>query len=335
MNMQFFSDYLDDYKNKHKSKIGDIVKAGKFSREIDYRELQIKWDAIKAFFKLNAEAYELFKQAATGLELKRITQLNSSSLFAFLFFHTVSKNNRVKITGFEDEFTNVAFEVSNTICENTLMIGEDALIKEYKGRRPDSHIDVVLYNDNTALLLECKFSEYLEHYSPAPAKASRRAYEKFYKMLFVDNGGIDGLMMDADSKDNKVVTIKGTNGESCYFDGLKQTIAHFMGAQGILDSGSKIKQFDFAGKKIHLAEVVFDFSTYNLPLDEEGKERQNALNDYKKFHNRLCKKLTTVKVTGGRDIIVHPDLLCYQNDFELELPSSFVELYNLPAEKLR
>ena len=349
MNMQFFSKYIDEYKKKN-DKIGKIVKVGKSSRGIAYnrkhvdlmpkdKQLRARWNAIKKFFGLedDDDTFMLFKQAATGLERRRITQLNSSSLFAFLFFHTVSKNNRVKvnINGFEDEFTNVAFEVSNTICENTLMIGEDALIKEYKGRRPDSHIDVVLYNDNTALLLECKFSEYLEHYSPAPAKASRRAYEKFYKMLFVDNGGIDGLMMDTDSKDNKVVTIKGTNGESCYFDGLKQTIAHFMGAQGILDSGSKIKQFDFAGKEIHLAEVVFDFSTYNLPLDEEGKERQNALNDYKKFHNRLCKKLTTVKVTGGRDIIVHPDLLCYQNDFELELPSSFVELYNLPAEKLR
>ena len=321
MSMQFFSDYLDGYKKKHESKIGDIVKAGKFSREIDYGELQVKWDAIKAFFKLNADAYELFKQAATGLELKRITQLNSSSLFAFLFFHTVSKNNRVKITGFEDEFTNVMFEVSNTICENTLT-------DEYEGRRPDSHIDVVLYNENTALLLECKFSEYLEHYSSAPAKAARRAYEKFYKMLFVDNGGIDGLMMGADSKNNKVVTFKGTNDESCYFDGLKQTIAHFMGTQGILNSDNKHKELSLEGKKLHLAEVVFDFSKSNFLLDVDFRK---AFDAYAKFHKLLCEKLTGLKdiIPNGRDVTVHSKLLSYQNDFELKLPHVFADLYQL------
>ena len=133
-----------------------------------------------------------------------------------------------------------------------------------------------------------------------------------------------------DAKNKQWVILKRKDGGPCYFDGLKQTIAHFMGAQGILDSGSKIKQFGFAGREIHLAEVVFDFSKFNSLSEEEDKERQNAFNDYKSFHNRLCKKLTTVKVSsGGRDIIVHPNLLCYQNDFELKLQPAFVDFYNL------
>ena len=128
-----------------------------------------KWNAIKEFFNLDDDddTFNLFKQASTGLELQRITQLNSSSLFAFLFFHSVAKNGlKIKGKGFEHtgKFTHVTFEVNNTIKVT---------------HRPVSHIDVVLSNEKAALLLECKFSEYLEHYSPAPAKASRRAYEKF------------------------------------------------------------------------------------------------------------------------------------------------------------
>ena len=324
MDMQFFSKYIDEYKKNNKDKIGKIVKVGKSSRGIDYGEAlqKWKWNAIKNFFGLNEDAYKLFKQAATGLELGRITQLNSSSLFAFLFFHTVSKDNRVrvKMEGFEDEFTNVAFEVRNTIGTNTLTNG-------YKGRS-HSHIDVALYNENTALLLECKFSEYLEHYSPAPAKASRRAYEKIYTMLFDDNGGIDGLLMGADSKNNTVITIKGAKDESCYFDGLKQTIAHFMGTQGILNSDSKHKKLDLESKKLHLAEVVFDFSKSNFLLDEGYKE---ALEQYEKFHKRLCEKLTGLKdeIPNQRDVIVHSSLLRYQDNFTLKLPQVFADLYQL------
>ena len=155
MNMQFFSKYIDDYKKNNKDTIGKIVKVGKSSRGIDYSEALSKWNAIKNFFGLNESAEKLFDQVATGLELGRITQLNSSSLFAFLFFHSVSKGNGVKIDGFGDElFTNVAFEVSNKIDEATLP-------KIYEGRKPVSHIDVVLYNEMKVILLECKFSEYL------------------------------------------------------------------------------------------------------------------------------------------------------------------------------
>ena len=85
MNMQFFSKYIDDYKKNNKDTIGKIVKVGKSSRGIDYSEALSKWNAIKNFFGLNESAEKLFDQVATGLELGRITQLNSSSLFAFLF----------------------------------------------------------------------------------------------------------------------------------------------------------------------------------------------------------------------------------------------------------
>ena len=90
MNMQFFSKYIDDYKKNNKDTIGKIVKVGKSSRGIDYSEALLKWNAIKNFFGLNESAQKLFDQAATGLELGRITQLNSSSLFAFLFFPPVT-----------------------------------------------------------------------------------------------------------------------------------------------------------------------------------------------------------------------------------------------------
>lgn len=328
MEIDFFWDYII-----HRENPGKIIPVGKkgTSYEIYYDRtkkdnLRVKWNAIKNFFCLegdDATLFKLFQQAATGLERGRITQLNSSSLFAFLYFHSVAEH-AVSIKGFDQPFTHVTFEVGNTIDDKTLPNGYGT---KY---RPVSHIDVVLSNQDSALLLECKFSEYLEHYSSLPANASKKAYSAFYEKLF-DNGGIEGLdcgeLTDANNK--QWVILKRKDGGPCYFDGLKQTIAHFMGAQGILDSGRKIKQFNFAGKEIHLAEVVFNFSNFNSLSDDDVKERQNALNDYKKFHNRLCEKLKTVEVAGGRDIIVHPDLLYYQDSFELKLPSAFVDFYNL------
>lgn len=331
MNMQFFSDYIDGYAKNNKDNIGKIVKVGKSSRGIDYSEILMKWNAIKNFFGLNEDAHKLFNQAATGLELRRITQLNSSSLFAFLFFHSVSEDNGVKIKGFEGElFTNVAFEVNNKIDEKTLSM-------EYlKGRKPVSHIDVVLYNEKSAILLECKFSEYLEHYSCAPAKVAR-VYDAFYNKLFgVDGKEIDGLVKCSDDKNNAFITVKGSESKPCYYDGLKQTIAHFMGAHGILNSGRGHKNLRLDGKELHLVEVVFDFSSIDALPDKEREEADEALRTYAEFHKRLCEKLNTIKVDYrqelGRKITVHTDLLRYQHDFTLKLPSAFVNLYNLPEK---
>ena len=318
MNMQFFSKYIDDYKKNNKDTIGKIVKVGKSSRGIDYSEALLKWDAIKNFFGLNESAHKLFDQAATGLELGRITQLNSSSLFAFLFFHSVSKGNGVKIDGFGDElFTNVAFEVSNKMDE---------------GRNPVSHIDVVLYNEMKVILLECKFSEYLEHYSCSPANASKKAYSAFYEKLF-DNGGIEGLDCGelTDPNNKQWVILKRKDGGPCYFDGLKQTIAHFMGAQGILNSGRRHKDLQLEDKELHLAEVVFDFSNFDSLSAKEREVANTAFKTYAKFHKKLCDKLNSLRnrVPGGRDVIVHSKLLTYQNDFKLKLPPAFTDLYQL------
>ncbi|MBR3821692.1 MAG: hypothetical protein IKJ37_08740 [Kiritimatiellae bacterium] len=327
MNMQFFSKYIDDYKKNNKDTIGKIVKVGKSSRGIDYSEALLKWNAIKNFFGLNESAQKLFDQAATGLELGRITQLNSSSLFAFLFFHSVSKGNGVKIDGFGDElFTNVAFEVSNKIDEATLP-------KIYEGRKPVSHIDVVLYNEMKVILLECKFSEYLEHYSCSPAKVASSVYGDFYNMLFGKEGNeIDELKKCVDDKNNAFIIVKGSESDQpCYYDGLKQTIAHFMGAHGILNSGRRHKDLQLEDKELHLAEVVFDFSNFDSLSAEEREAANTALKTYAKFHKKLCDKLNSLRnrVPGGRDVIVHSKLLSYQNDFKLKLPPVFADLYQL------
>ena len=316
MNMQFFSKYIDDYKKNNKDTIGKIVKVGKSSRGIDYSEALSKWNAIKNFFGLNESAEKLFDQVATGLELGRITQLNSSSLFAFLFFHSVSKGNGVKIDGFGDElFTNVAFEVSNKMDE---------------GRNPVSHIDVVLYNEMKVILLECKFSEYLEHYSCSPAKVSSSVYGDFYNMLFGKEGNeIDELNKCVDDKNNAFIIVKGD--QRCYYDGLKQTIAHFMGAHGILNSGRHHKDLQLEDKELHLAEVVFDFSNFDSLSAKEREVANTAFKTYAKFHKKLCDKLNSLRnrVPGGRDVIVHSKLLTYQNDFKLKLPPVFADLYQL------
>ena len=343
MNIQFFSKYIDDYKNK----IGKIVKVGKSSRGIDYdhersylmpkdKQLKAKWNAINKFFGLDDSdnTFGLFKQAATGLERQRITQLNSSSLFAFLFFHTVSRDNKVKvkINDHEDEFTNVAFEVSNTIDENTLP-------EEYGTKhRPVSHIDVVLSNERTILFLECKFSEYLEHYSSSDIDVSQRAYHTFYDKVFnVDvGGGVEDLefIEVKNHKNIKSITIRKKDGGPCYSAGLAQTIAHFMGAHGILNSGRSHKDKDIRieDKELYLAEVVFDFSYLASLSNDEKKKVDAALKSYAKFHKRLCEKLNTIKVAHEKErmITVHTDLLCYQRDFKLKLPSAFIDFYNLP-----
>ncbi len=331
MNILFFSRYIDDY---NKDKFGKIVKVGKSSRGIDYalvpkdKQLKAKWNAINKFFGLEDDnhTFELFKQAASGLERRRITQLNSSSLFAFLFFHTVSKDNKVKINGFEDEFTNVAFEVSNTIDENTLP-------ERYGTKhRPVSHIDVVLSNERTILFLECKFSEYLEHYSSSEIVVSQRAYHTFYDKVFNVGEGVKDLEFKT-SQNMESITIRKKDGGPCYFAGLAQTIAHFMGVHGILNSGRGHKDLRIEGKELHLAEVVFDFSYLSSLSKDDNNKVNTAFRSYAEFHKRLCEKLNTIKVVHAneRKITVHTDLLCYQGDFELKLPSAFVDFYNLPG----
>lgn len=280
-----------------------------------------KWNATKKFFDLDDDddTFSLFKQAATGLELQRITQLNSSSLFAFLFFHSVAKNGvKIKGKGFEHtgKFTHVTFEVNNTIQVTN---------------RPISHIDVVLSNEKIALLLECKFSEYLEHYSRSSEKVSMEAYGAFYHAL-VNNGGVNGLKIDesTDTKNKRWITLKGDGKKPCYVGGLKQTIAHFMGAHGILNNGPNHNELNLEDKELHLAEVVFDFSSFTSLADEGHRKVGDALKSYKELHNSLCEKLAQIDVPDRRKVTVHTELLSYQNNFELELPRTFADLYRLP-----
>ena len=180
------------------------------------------------------------------------------------------------------------------------------------------------------ILLECKFSEYLEHYSCSPAKVSSSVYGDFYNMLFGKEGNeIDELNKCVDDKNNAFIIVKGD--QRCYYDGLKQTIAHFMGAHGILNSGRRHKDLQLEDKELHLAEVVFDFSNFDSLSAKEREVANKAFKTYAKFHKKLCDKLNSLRnrVPSGRDVIVHSKLLSYQNDFKLKLPPVFADLYQL------
>ena len=185
--------------------------------------------SLKEIFGIKDKTFEeKFKQAASGLEKKRIMTLHSSSLLALLLFHSVSEENPIHfcINGKVVAFTNVQFEVKNPVDKSD--------------NKTKSNVDIVLSGSGYTLYLESKFSEYL---GSGTKNISNTGY---YKNIF-ERLGIclkqAGLKIEFKDK----IYIKG-RGKYC--EGPKQMISHYLGIKTSVETDQS---------HVVLGEILFDF----------------------------------------------------------------------------
>lgn len=261
-----------------------------------------QFNLIKTAFLLDDNAKCLFHDAVcgSGNEWMEINQLNSSALLSFLCFHRVSPECHITIEG--EKYYSVMFEVKSPLGK--------------KGRsHPVSNMDVVLLNDNSALFLESKFSEYITSKEKKVEVSSY--YTEYYKEVFGDNlefGGFKFL-----ENEHKWVA----NKQSAYLEGVKQMISHYLGLRNSAKDDDW-RSGDFKDKKIKLAEIVYRFGSEDNPADE--------FENYKEISHQLFSRLK--EDAGKHGIEVFPEILTYQDVFSKPenaklLPDRVKDFYNI------
>ena len=189
--------------------------------------------------------------SGSGQELKRIAVLHSSSLCALLFFYNVSKENPyiLEIEGKEYIFTYSCFEYQNTVIE---------------GRNP-SNMDIVLvgsekrFGRQVVLFLESKFSEYYERTGQQLEIATAYLDNKYGKALYDEailaKMGLN--MMTCDGNDTFILR----SGETCYLEGIKQMISHYIGIRNLCVTADQredtVAYAVSEGAKVLLGEILF------------------------------------------------------------------------------
>lgn len=252
-----------------------------------------------------------FKQSisGSGQELKRIATVHSSSLCALLFFYNVSKENpyTMEIEGEEYIFTYSRFEYQNKVIE---------------GRNP-SNIDVVLVGTqkNTGMpvvfFVESKFSEYFER--PEKKLAISTEYlkneysEPIYRSSCMDEMGLH----IAELPDDKNFLL--VSDETCYVEGIKQMISHYVGVRNFCDMLKKKGKVDVGdedneiavlyGAKIFLGEILFTKGIGQLSIGN-GKK---AFDSYQEKYQILAKALNEqLRIDGmSAQVSVLADILSY------------------------
>lgn len=189
--------------------------------------------------------------SGSGQELKRIAVLHSSSLCALLFFYNVSKENPyiLEIDGEEYIFTYSCFEYQNTVIE---------------GRNP-SNMDVVLVGSEkrsgrqAVLFLESKFSEYYERIGQQLEIATAYLDNKYGKALY-DEAILAKMGLNMIASDGNDTFILRSE-ETCYLEGLKQMISHYIGIRNLCataDQGEDTVAYAVStGAKVLLGEILF------------------------------------------------------------------------------
>lgn len=255
--------------------------------------IDIQRETVVRAFDLDApHLEEKFEQAVcgSGNEWSEITQLNSSSLLAFLCFHKVDAGFKITIPNI-GTFDHVYFEVKSTL----------------EIPHSKSNMDVVLTNNETVLFLESKFTEYL---TPRSEDFSV-SYEEYYKNILGDE-----LKLDAD-ENIRIEVVNGkckwSGGNSAYyFDGLKQMISHALGICNTLKNKSAQKKYwempegnlFTDDRKFILAEILFRFE----------KNENGPFDSYNKLYAKLCEKLNAYidRIGLGNSFSMYPKLLTYQ-----------------------
>lgn len=229
----------------------------------------------------------------SGNEWKKINQLNSSALLAFLCFHKVGINN-ASITIGGEKYTDVAFEVRSPLEPP----------KKGEGRIPPvSNMDIVLLNKDKALFLESKFTEYLK---PNAEYEVRPYYRTRYQELFKEDirwSVSEGFEISFDDK-----KCCWRSSKDIYLEGIKQMICHYLGITHQRKENTRLGEdwvdLKLRDKAIILGEIMFRF---------DGTEYDN----YEKAHNELSSHLKDSGVTVLDNLLTYQDI--FQNDENCQL----------------
>lgn len=218
--------------------------------------IEHQFDSIAVTFGLEKSEEHiraLFRSAVSGSgnEWLEISQLNSSSLLAFLCFHRISPERPIRIEGV-GVFDRVYFEIKSPLPA--------------EGRsRPKSNMDIVLVSAETALFLESKFTEYGNQVQSLSLKPY---YKKRYSELCLSKiGDIDYIPSEN--------VLRSSNGKH-YLEGLKQMICHYIGianSKEVKPQSWKCDEIDLSSKKIVLAEIVYKFDN-ELFVDYQNIQEQ-------------------------------------------------------------
>ena len=185
-----------------------------------------------------------YDQVASGQgnESENLLTLHSSALLALLCFYRVEAGNSLSIEcdGTLYEFDKVFFEVENIVINP---------------RDRPSSIDVALYStkNKVLLLLESKFTE------PINGSNLKEIGEKYHSRLkLLSESGI--RFIDKTHKFDCAKVTVGKRNRLIYYDGIKQMIAHLIGAETGPVS-KKGKQEDYAkcfneAQKIYLGCIL-------------------------------------------------------------------------------
>lgn len=225
--------------------VGRTFYIGRSFNEIRNSIIEEHFDKICKAFGLNKspEIRGLFFAAAcgSGNEWMEINQLNSSALLAFLCFCNVSEENEIEIKG--DKYSKVLFEVKSPLddCKNV----------------PVSNMDIVLLNENNALFLESKFSEYM---NPKNVRVSSYYNERYIKLF--------GERVEFENFQFHHQIWQGSEGKRAYMEGVKQMISHYLGIRNCINHPKKWKVKELSGKRIKLGEIIYRFGTKDSPALE-------------------------------------------------------------------
>jgi hypothetical protein len=246
---------------------------------------------IRCFFNLDKNLFDIRLNEAIsgeGHEEEKIKALHSSSLAALLFFYSCSERRPLVIDGIK--YVNVRFEVESPCIEG----------------RGNSSIDVLLTSkgEKDLLYLESKFSEYYLYADRCKGisneylnnEISGEIYEKLKSgpyLKLVDGDGDFTLKQKGKRNDIRFY----------YYEGIKQMISHFIGANNGFASKEELQKVWENAETIKLGAIAFDFG--------KGKI-EPYLNDYRK----LYKNFAEVANSLGTKVDVIKELMTYQEIFQ-------------------
>jgi hypothetical protein len=167
--------------------------------------------------------------------------------------------------------------------------------------------------ESVVLFLESKFAEYFS----TGDHSFGISYSGFMSRLISLKRSL-GLLSDVEfAEPDKKCHI---NGKAHYCEGIKQMIAHYIGATNSFE-------LDVERRKVYLGTILFDFS-------ELVPDAKTALNDYMDCYKDVATLLNTVSAEDHSGVDVLDEAFTYQSFFqspriEFRLDEEAAALYRL------
>lgn len=246
-----------------------------------------------------------------GKEYKNILTIHSSALFALVLFHDV-ENNPVKIGDYT--YDKVLFEVENEVIVEGFDCSKD---------KPSS-VDVALYDSNNSalLLLEVKLTE--------PLSGNTETLKKKY----VDwvNNTLSPESLPQLGFENDALKAVRRDKSLQYNGGIKQLIAHFIGAcNGPSDNSrdeSYKKYYSNARACSRLFLATFLLSPDSDLLQDNGGKDADIIREYSILVKSLGEALKNSPI---KDVHIHEPFVLTPDDlnFNHSLAKGIIDFYCL------